>query len=681
MQAAMEDEDLTEAMDGDLKEEEGVSVEIDTEVAAEVGVEPLIGMSASSAHPAADTEKQHLAEAAAEPASLAFAIGVVEETDAEEQTRPDSRAAAIGNKPLHSIAELPAKPASQPLLSAQAMNNNTANAEQGAVADEHAEADGQSAAIKSDPSAPVPAPAQGLGTLTEHQDLLRSVPANAKADVKAASAPVTPAPTAAEQSLEAPAANAAAFAAMGSTSALHRPSSAPTRRLARKSSPVSTPSERAACKGGTALMKQTSPEGSCAPAPAKEASPKGSPASTPKRRLSPESTPVYIPLGKAAEPNGGISPVKRARPSPSEPATAAPTLAAAGPKSAATTPAAQARAAKLTKRAKAPSKLQLDGVQQRRLTRSAAPAGAKQSSVSPPQQPDLARAPEQRAEPSMQPQALNGLTKNLSPADELTPSVELIQPEHHASAAETRAEQLYQATKEAEPPAQEASRSALPGPPMTEPAGTRAAQPLGVAAKAVPVTSSAEKRGSGPMAYLMDRPKAPSPRVTAIAAPRPVAAADHRLSRLTDSSQESALTDVTPKVEESPEAVEERRQLQKQQELERKAREHQKVLKQVPSLGFPGLAREHCYEISGGHADRVACLHISTIGGVPGSCEAQDPSQRGIPPFSRLRAPAASPQATYPWASASSASSPIAPPPAAFWYVRAWRENTWLAAD
>ena len=78
MQAAMEDEDLTEAMDGDLKEEEGVSVEIDTEVAAEVGVEPLIGMSASSAHPAADTDKQHLAEAAAEPASLAFAIGVVE---------------------------------------------------------------------------------------------------------------------------------------------------------------------------------------------------------------------------------------------------------------------------------------------------------------------------------------------------------------------------------------------------------------------------------------------------------------------------------------------------------------------------------------------------------------------------------------------------------------------------
>ena len=86
------------------------------------------------------------------------------------------------------------------------------------------------------------------------------------------------------------------------------------------------------------------------------------------------------------------------------------------------------------------------------------------------------------------------------------------------------------------------------------------------------------------MAYLLDRPKAPSPKVTAITAPRPVAATEHRLSRLTDSSQESAVTGVTPKVEESPEAAEERRQLQKQQEQDRKAREHQKVLKQVSSL-------------------------------------------------------------------------------------------------
>ena len=593
----MEDENLAEAVNGVPIEEEGVSVELYAEVAVEAAVESSSGKSAPSVHPVANTEEQHLAEAAAEPASLASANGAAEEMDAEEQAVPDSRAAATGEKPLPGIAVPSAKPASQLVSAAQARDSNNANADQGASGDKHAEAYGQSSAIKPAHLAPAPVPEQGTDTSTEQPDLLRRAPAIAKAAVKAASAPVTPATAAAEQSLEAPAVNAAAFAAIGSTSAMHRASSAPTRRLARKSSPVSRPSEQLDPVGSPSLTKQASPEGSCAPAPAKEASPKGSPASTPKRRLSPEST-VYIPLGKAAEVKGEISPAKRARLSPVDSAaraTAAPALAAAGPGAAARTPAAQARAAKLTKRTKAPSKLQLDGVRQRRLTRSAAPAGAKQLSMSPPQHPDLAHAPGQLADPSTQPHALNGLTEKLSQADKQTLGTDAAQVEQHAAAAGTNAERPVQKRTEVEQAAHETPRSSAPPTTTTAVVGER--QLPAAAAKAVPATSSAEERGGRPMAYLMDRPKAPSPKVTAIAAPRPVAATDHRLSRLTDSSQESALTDVTPKVEESPEAVEERRQVQKQQEQAKRAREHQRVFKQVISLSFLCLGQKHCFEI------------------------------------------------------------------------------------
>ena len=424
------------------------------------------------------------------------------------------------------VAEQPAgKPASPVSASAHGQDSSSAEAEQAAAVNEHAETNGQPSADKPASSAPA------------------TVPAASGASVKAASAPVTPATAGAEQDLEALDAKAAAFAAVGSASAAHRPSSAPTLRRDRRSSPAPTPTEQAPSKGSPAPTKPASPEDSSAPAPAKGASPKGSPASTPKRRLSPGSTPVLIPLGKAAEQNGGPSPLKRARQSPPEPAAAAAAPAAAGPRAAAATPAAQARVAKLTKRAKEPSKLQLDSVHRRRLTRAGAPTGAKQSSASPPQQPDLAQAPAQPAEPSAQP-------------------------------------------READDPAHKAAGSAPSGSPAVAAAEDRPELAPVVAAPAVHV----EKRGNGPMANLLDKPKAPSPRVTAITAPRPVAATEHRLSRLTDSSQESALTGVTPKVEESPEAVEERRQLQKQQEQDRKAIQHQKVLKQVGFLSSPRRA-------------------------------------------------------------------------------------------
>ena len=445
-------------------------------------------------------------------------------TEAEDGVQEEEeRAEAVDER----IAEQPAdKPAALvTTASAHVRDCSTAEAEQAAAAKENAQADAQadSQPLASEPASSVPAPVPA---------------AAASAAVKAASAPVTPATAGAEQDLEAPDAKAAAFAAAGSAAAAPRPSSAPTRRLERKGSPAPTPTEQASSKDSPALTKPASPENSSAPAPAKGASPKGSPASTPRRRLSPGSTPVFIPLGKAAEQNGGPSPPKRAKQSPPEPVAAASAPAGAGPRGAAATPAAQARAAKLTKRTKEPAKLQLDSVHRRRLTRAGATAGAKQSSASPPQQHELAQAPaQQMAAPPAQP-------------------------------------------GKAEQPAHEAAGSAPTRPPAVAAAEDKPEQAAVVAAKTMPL----EKRGSGPMAHLLDKPKAPSPKVTAITAPRPIAAPEHRLSRLTDSSQESALTGLTPKVEESPEAVEERRQLQQQQEQERKAREHQKVLKQVPSL-------------------------------------------------------------------------------------------------
>ena len=435
---------------------------------------------------------------------------------------------------------------------AHVKDDSTAEAEQSAVADEHAGADGQPSA--SNPASSARAP----------------IAASSRAGVKAASAPVTPATAAAEQDLTAPDAKAAAFAAMGSASALHRPFSAPTRRLERRSSPAPTSAQQASPEDSTAPAPAPAKE-----APAKEVPPKGSPASTPAKRRSPGNTPVYIPLRKAAELNGGISSLaKRARHSPCEAAQVAP--AAAGPGAAATTPAAQARAAKLSKRMKEPSKLQLDKAHRRRQARSRAPPDAKQSSASPPQQPETARAPAQLSEQSAQPQGLDGLHAHASPADEQAPSMVLPELEQQASgipSAELRAAQHVQATESAKQPSHEAAE-----------------QPAVVPSKPAPEASLAGKRGTGPMAYPLDKPRAASPTVTAITAPRPLAAMDHRPSRLMDSSQDSVLTGALQKGEESPEAMQERRQLQKQQEQDRKAREHQKVLKQVVPLTCHGSA-------------------------------------------------------------------------------------------
>lgn len=515
VQAALEDDDVTDGVDGVKKEEEGVSVDVVIESIEEAAVEPAAGMSAPSVLPATNTIQQQVATPAVEPASLASAQAAVKETDTKEQLGSVSAAAC------EELAGIVAERSSSVTTDTHVKHDSTAEAEQSAAADKHAEADGQ-------PSASEPA---------------SSACASSREGVKAASAPVTPATAAAEQNLTAPDAKAAAFAAMGSASALHRPSSAPTRRLKRKSSPA------------PASPEQASPEDSTAPAPA--------------RRVSPDSAPVCIPLGKAAELKGS-PPAKRARRSPPEPARAAP--AAAGPRAAATTPAAQARAAKLSKRAKEPSKLQLDTAQRRRRARSRAPVDAKQCSASLPQQPESARAP-------AQPQGLNGLHAQASPADEQAPSMVPPAQEQQASgvsSAEARLAQPVQVTQLAEQPTHEA-----------------AGQPAVVALNTGPAASSAGKRGTGPMAYLLDKPRAASPTVTAITAPRPTAAMDHRLSRLTDSSQDSVLTGVTQKGEESPEAMQERRQLQKQQEQDRKARVHQKVLKQVVPLKRHGSTSRH----------------------------------------------------------------------------------------
>ena len=471
-------------MPGVLNDEREHLIDVDSDDATEVIVEQQTGMPAPSVLPQIRSQQQELASAAADPApSPASAPAAIKRPDIGEQTGPS---------PIQGQVESTAKATGQPSVSSPAA------------------------------SEPAPVHEQLKVTADEQPDLSSSMPAHPRTDIKAASAPVTPAHTASEQDLQAPNASAAAFAALGRASSVpRRPASAPTKKLQRKHSPAPAPDGQATGKESSPVpAMQVSPHETLA-STAKEVSPKGRPASSPRKRQPPPVTPSHIPSGKVAELGSESSPsAKRARQSPPEPAAAAPFVEAAGAKAAAASPAARAKAARLRKRAKEPSKLQLNSVPRRRLTRSG--AGAGQSSASPP------------AESAAQLRDANSLPADMSPMSEQAPG-SMLQPEQRAPAAQAAgagAEEPLQATVPTERPAREA-------------AGSKAAQPPVLAVKA-------EKRGAGPMAYLLDKQKTSSPRVTAIAAPRPAAATDLKLSRLTDSSQESVLTGVTPRRRRAP---------------------------------------------------------------------------------------------------------------------------------
>jgi len=373
-----------------------------------------------------------------------------------------------------------------------------------------------------------PLPASDCATAEDTPDqqpaLADSMPIVPRVDIKAASAPVTPASPPAAKVLEAPDAKAA-FAAAGGPTVPGRPRSAPTQR---------------------------------AP-PSKRASLQSSPTS------SPAGSPVYIPLGKAAKLSEDSSPrasCARLHPTGSaeEPASAPAASVATG----------KGKAGKPSKRSGVPATLQLNNVRERRPTRLSASAGAKHSSESPPQQPDLSQAPTELAETSLKQEALSSPIANGSPASQQIPGVT------PGQAAEIKEEQSNEAVKEAQQPARMTASSAPAASHAVKAAGSGPKPPLILSA---PAAASAEKRG-GPMAFLLGRPKALSPKVTAITAPRPVAATTHRLSNLTDLKEKSELTldHMLLNAEDSFETAEEQR---KAREQHRKAKEQQKMLKEV----------------------------------------------------------------------------------------------------
>ena len=106
------------------------------------------------------------------------------------------------------------------------------------------------------------------------------------------------------------------------------------------------------------------------------------------------------------------------------------------------------------------------------------------------------------------------------------------------------------------------------------------------------------------MAFLLGRPKALSPKVTAITAPRPVAATNHRLSNVTDLKEESELTldHMLPPAEDSIETAEEQR---KAREQHRKAKEQQKMLKEVWHWFIQKLQGSHA---SRSHSAHGCCV-------------------------------------------------------------------------
>ena len=364
-----------------------------------------------------------------------------------------------------------------------------------------------------------------------------------------------------------------------------RPASAPVERASPKSSPEDK-----------SLSEQAKPSENV---PVKKASAKSRPKeiplgkqakaseNMPVKRASPNSGSEYIPLGKAAKLSAEATPrstLDRRSPtcsaqeaSPVDPASAAAAFAGKAP----------------GKRATGQSTtLQLDQVRRQGSRR----PGARRSPPSTPLQQQEPSQPatvqlgdsatKQEAPRSFPPGASMAAGQVPSPAPAAQPTAALATTEKEGKGS---AEQVFLAAGQA--------------------AAAGAASP----AAAVPLPA----RRMGTMAALLEeRPKGSSPKVTAITAPRPMLAAEpHHLSRLGDSSQESALTSSQSPAnskpwdspsEEQKQAEEKQRRAEKAQqrkakEEQRKAKEQQNILLEVGCthclLAVRALA---CYDVQCG---------------------------------------------------------------------------------
>ena len=341
-----------------------------------------------------------------------------------------------------------------------------------------------------------------------------------------------------------------------------RPASAPVKRASQKSSPEDK-----------SLSEQAKPSESV---PVKRASPKSRPEekplgkqakaseNMPVKRASPKISSEYIPLGKAAKLSAEATPrstLDRRSPtgstqeaSPVDPASAAAAFAGKAP----------------GKRAAGQSMtLQLDQVRRQASRR----PGARRSPPSTPQQPSQPATVQlgdsntkQEAPRSFPSGASMAAGQVPSPAPAAQPTAALATTEKEGKGS---VEQVFLA--------------------MGQAAAAGAASP----AATVPLPA----RSMGTMASLLEeRPKGSSPKVTAITAPRPILAAEpHHLSRLGDSSQESALTSSQSLAnskpwdspsEEQKQAEEKQRRAEKAEqrkakEEQRRAKEQQNILLEV----------------------------------------------------------------------------------------------------
>lgn len=389
--------------------------------------------------------------------------------------------------------------------------------------------------------------------LQEEQAATDSKPPPAK---KADSAPLqtTAAPDAEEQDSKPAGASAPA-----------RPASAPVKTASPKSSPEdkslgeqAKPSENVPVKRALAKSRpKEMPLGKQAKASE----------NMPVKRASPNSGSEYIPLGKAAKLSAEATPrstLDRRSPtgsaqeaSPVDPASAAAAFAGKAP----------------GKRAAGQSTtLQLDQVRRQGSRR----PGARRSPPSTPLQQQEPSQPatvqledsttKQEAPRSFPPGASMAAGRVPSPAPAAQPTAALATTKREGKGS---AEQVFLAAGQA--------------------AAAGAASP----AAAVPLAA----RRMGTMASLLEeRPKGSSPKMTAITAPRPILAAEpHHLSRLGDSSQESALTSSQSPAnskpwnspsEEQKQAEEKQRRAEKAEqrkakEEQRRAKEQQKIMQEV----------------------------------------------------------------------------------------------------
>ena len=364
-----------------------------------------------------------------------------------------------------------------------------------------------------------------------------------------------------------------------------RPASAPVKRASPKSSPENKSLGEQAKPSEDTLVKRAPPKSR------HEEKPLGKQAKAsenmPVKRASPKSGSEYIPLGKAAKLSAEATPrstLDRRSPtgfaqeaSPADPASAA--AAAAGK-----APGKRAAGQSTT--------LQLDQVRRQGSRR----PGARRSPPSTPQQQQEPSQPatvqlgdsntKQEAPRSSPSGASPAAGQVLCPAPAAQPTAALATTEKQGKGS---AEQVFLA------------------------AGQAAA--AGAASPAVAVPLPARRMGT--MASLLEeRPKGSSPKVTAITAPRPILAAEpHHLSRLGDSSQESALTSSQSPAKSKPwdNPSEEQKQAEEKQRLaekaeqrkgkeeQRRAKEQLKILQEVgctPCL-LPVIALA-CYAVQCG---------------------------------------------------------------------------------